>query len=44
MPTISIYDASTGQTIERDMTAEELEQHEIDKSVAPEYPEVDPPA
>jgi len=43
MPTIAIYDAATGETIEREMNAEELAQYEADKAAAPKYPQEETP-
>jgi len=33
-PIIKIYDCSTGETIEREMTAEEITQHKADQAEA----------
>jgi hypothetical protein len=39
MPTITVFDAATGEIIERQMNDDELSQYEADKAAAPTYPE-----
>ncbi len=39
MPIAHIYDATTGQVLEREMTAEEIALAEADKAAAPAYEE-----
>ena len=43
MPKITIFDAATGETIEREMTDNELAQYEVDKAAAPIYEEENNP-
>lgn len=38
-PQITVHDALTGETIEREMNDDELAQYEADKAAAPTYPE-----